>query len=85
VGKQIKEMIDYFIGGEMDRAAAIHRHLLPLVDAMFVVANPIPVKYALNCIGFRAGKPRLPLTEPDEKTAAYIKDTLKNYQIDLPV
>jgi 4-hydroxy-tetrahydrodipicolinate synthase len=31
------------------------------------------------------GKLRLPLTEPDEKTAAVIKDTLKNYTIDLPV
>jgi len=30
------------------------------------------------------GKPRLPLNEPDEKSAAVIKDTLKNYKIDLP-
>ncbi|MDP6449022.1 MAG: 4-hydroxy-tetrahydrodipicolinate synthase, partial [Dehalococcoidales bacterium] len=36
-------------------------------------------------VGFRAGKLRLPLTEPDEKTAAIIRDTLKNYQMDLPV
>jgi 4-hydroxy-tetrahydrodipicolinate synthase len=85
VGNQIKEMIDDILSGKIDEAAAIHRHLLPLVDAMFVVANPIPVKYALNHIGFRVGKPRLPLTEPDEKSAALIKDTLKNYKIDLPV
>jgi len=31
------------------------------------------------------GKPRLPLTEPDEKSATIIKDTLKNYKVDLPV
>jgi 4-hydroxy-tetrahydrodipicolinate synthase len=85
VGNQIKEMIDDILSGKIDEAAAIHRHLLPLVDAMFVVANPIPVKYALNHIGFRVGRPRLPLTEPDEKSAALIKDTLKNYKIDLPV
>jgi len=85
VGNQIKEMIDDIISGKIDEAAIIHRNLLPLVDAMFVVANPIPLKYALNCVGFKVGKPRLPLTEPDEKTAAYIKDTLKNYKIDLPI
>ena len=85
VGKQIKEMIDSFTNGKIDKAAGIHRHLLPLVNALFVVSNPIPVKYALNHIGFNVGKPRLPLTEPDEKSAAIIKDTLKNYQIDLPV
>ncbi|MFC1983739.1 4-hydroxy-tetrahydrodipicolinate synthase [Chloroflexota bacterium] len=85
VGNQIKEMIDSFTNGKTDKAAEIHRHLLPLVNALFIVANPMPVKYAVNYAGFNVGKPRLPLTEPDEKTAALIKDTLKNYKIDLPV
>jgi len=85
VGKQIKEMIDSFTSGKTDKAAGIHRHLLPLVNALFIVSNPIPVKYALNYVGFNVGKPRLPLTEPDEKSAAIIKDTLKNYKIDLPL
>ncbi len=85
VGKQIGEMIASFTSGRLDEAASIHHRLLPLINALFVVANPIPVKYALNCVGFNVGKPRLPLTEPDEKSAALIKDTLKNYKIDLPV
>jgi 4-hydroxy-tetrahydrodipicolinate synthase len=85
VGKQIKKMIDSFLSGRIAEAAAMHRHLLPLVNAMFIVSNPIPVKYAVNQVGFRVGKLRLPLTEPDEKTAQVIKDTLKNYTIDLPV
>jgi 4-hydroxy-tetrahydrodipicolinate synthase len=85
VGKQIKEMIDSAIAGEMEKAASIHRRLLPLIDALFIVSNPVPVKYALNHIGFYVGKPRLPLVEPDEKTAAIIKEALKKHQIDLPV
>lgn len=85
VGEQIKQMIDSFINGKVAEAAAIHRRLLPLVNALFIVSNPIPVKYAVNQVGFRVGKPRLPLTEPDEKTAAIIKETLRNYTIDLPV
>jgi len=85
VGNQIKEMIDSFTSGKADKAAEIHRHLLPLINALFIVSNPIPVKYAVNYVGFNVGKPRLPLTEPDEKTAAFIKATLKNYKIDLPV
>ncbi len=83
VGKQIKEMIDSFVNSKIETAAAIHRHLLPLFNALFIVSNPIPVKYALNHIGFRAGKPRLPLTEPDKKSATLIEDTLKEYHIDL--
>ncbi|GAI93737.1 unnamed protein product, partial [marine sediment metagenome] len=85
VGNQIREMIDSFTSGKTGKAAEIHRHLLPLINALFIVSNPIPVKYALNYIGFYVGKPRLPLTEPDEKSAAFIKATLKNYKIDLPV
>jgi 4-hydroxy-tetrahydrodipicolinate synthase len=85
VGNQIKEMVSRIVNGKIDEAASIHRRLLPLVNTLFIVSNPIPIKYALNHIGFHVGKPRLPLTEPDEKSAAFIKDTLKNYQIDLPV
>jgi len=85
VGNQIRGMIDSFTNGQIDEAASMHRRLLPLINALFIVGNPMPVKYALNYIGFNVGKPRLPLTEPDEKTAAFIRDTLKNYHIDLPV
>ena len=85
VGNQIKQMIDSFVSGRIDEAAAIHHRLLPLVNALFIISSPIPVKYAVNQVGFRVGKPRLPLCEPDEKTAAIIRDTLKNYKIDLPV
>ncbi len=85
VGKQISEMIYSFINGQTGKAAEIHRYLLPLVNALFVISNPTPVKYAVNQVGFNVGKPRLPLIEPDEKTAALIRDTLKDYRIDLPV
>jgi len=85
VGIQIEDMIDRFLGGRFEEAARIHRHLLALVNALFIVSNPVPVKWALNHIGFRVGKPRLPLTEPDEKSADLIRATLKSYKIDLPI
>jgi len=85
VGKQIQTMINLAVEGRMAQAAEIHRHLLPLVDAMFIVANPCPVKYALNQIGFRVGPPRLPLLPPDEKSAAHIRAMLEKYRIDLPL
>jgi len=85
VGSQLKEMITQIINGKINEAARLHHNLLPLIKALFLVSNPIPLKYALNHIGFRVGKPRLPLTEPDEKTAAAIRDALKDCQIDLPL
>ncbi|MBT4510658.1 MAG: 4-hydroxy-tetrahydrodipicolinate synthase, partial [Chloroflexi bacterium] len=85
VGNQMQEMIKCVIEGKLEKAAQIHRDLLPLFNSMFVVSNPIPIKYALNHIGFRVGQPRLPLTVPDEVSAAHIEATLKKYRIDLPV
>lgn len=85
VGNQIKEMISSAIEGRTGRAAQIHRYLLPLFNAMFVVSNPVPIKYALNHVGFNVGNPRLPLTPLDDKSAATIEAVLKNYRIDLPL
>ena len=85
VGRQIKEMIESFAAGNTARAAEIHRNLVPLFKDLFIVSNPIPLKYALNHVGFRVGGLRLPLTEADEKTASIVRETLKHYKIDLPM
>jgi 4-hydroxy-tetrahydrodipicolinate synthase len=85
VGKQIKQMMDNILNSKIAEAAAIHRHLLPLVDTLFIEPNPAPMKYALNHLGFNVGKPRLPLVEVSEKTAAQIRETLKKYKIDSAV
>lgn len=85
VGLQIKDMIRKYLAGKVKEAAAIHLDLMPLMKVLFVVSNPIPVKFALNQVGFRVGKPRLPLVEPDARSASLIKDNLKKYKIDLPI
>ncbi len=85
VGTQIQEMITSFVGGDRERAAAIHRRLLPLVKALFLVGNPMPLKYALNQVGFEVGAPRLLLCEPDEAVAEQIRAALARQRIDLPV
>lgn len=84
-GRQVQDMIKRFLSGDTAGAAAIHRKLLPLVNALFLVANPIPVKFMLNEIGFNVGGCRLPLVAPDDKTAAQIREVLAHSQVDLPV
>lgn len=85
VGRQIKQMMGLLLEGEVERAAAEHRRLLELFKVLFIVSNPIPVKHALNHIGFAAGQPRLPLVPADAKAAAQIEETLSRYEMDLPV
>ncbi|MDZ4278544.1 MAG: 4-hydroxy-tetrahydrodipicolinate synthase [Dehalococcoidia bacterium] len=85
VGRQLRAMIEDYVAGRAAQAARTHRRLLPLVDALFVVSNPMPVKYALSQLGFPAGSPRLPLVEPDEVTGERIMAEVRRHQIDLPV
>jgi len=85
VGSQIHDMIYAYLDGKVDRAAELHRKLMPIFTGLFVIANPIPVKYALNQVGFKVGQPRPPLYEPDEKTAAQIMDIVNRCRIDLPL
>ncbi len=86
VGKQMKRLIELTLENKLEEAAALHRELLPIGKGFTSIAtNPIPVRYALNKIGFRVGEPRLPLVAPDEKTAAQIDKVLDRYEVDLPV
>jgi 4-hydroxy-tetrahydrodipicolinate synthase len=85
MGKQYKKMIELILADRIQEAAAIHRKLVPLVNAMFSVPSPAPIKYALNYLGFKVGNPRLPLVPPTEKEAEKIIAELKNHTIDLKV
>lgn len=76
VGRRIKEMIQAFEKGEVDKARKIHLELFELFKALFVVANPIPVKEALNMIGIKVGGLRPPLLAADEKTREILRKVL---------
>ena len=84
VGLQIKAMIGMILEGDIERAAAEHRRLLPLFKILFTVTNPIPVRHATGRAGIDVGDPRLPLVPPDEATAASIDEVVAKYEIDLP-
>jgi 4-hydroxy-tetrahydrodipicolinate synthase len=84
-GLQMRQLIESFLAGRTEEAAEIHRRLLPLNNALMTLSvNPIPIKYALNQVGFRVGPPRLPLVEPDKATGEKIMAEVRRHHIDLP-
>ena len=83
VGGQIKAMYEAWEAGDSAKAGEIQVRLAPLVKAMFLVGNPVPVKWALNEIGLRVGPPRPPLVEPDDAIQEQIRAVLANTEIDL--
>jgi 4-hydroxy-tetrahydrodipicolinate synthase len=62
--------------GDVDQAQALEAALLPLYDALSVTVNPIPVKAAVELLGFRTGEPRLPLVAATEAERAVIREAL---------
>lgn len=85
VGARVAALVAAMAEGRAADASAIHRSLMPLIDALFLVTNPIPVKYALNQVGFACGPFRLPMCEPDDVTAERIMAEVRKHRIDLPL
>lgn len=86
VGLQMRAMIEAQLDGRGAEAATIHRRLLPLMKTLMTTApNPIPLKYALNHVGFQVGGLRLPLIEADAAVAESVVAELSRHQIDLAV
>ena len=83
VSGQIRAMYDAWEAGDTAKAGEIQVRLAPLVKAMFLVGNPVPVKWALNEVGFRVGPPRPPLVEPDDAIKEQIRGVLANIDVDL--
>lgn len=75
-GPQIKEMIEAYIRGQVDQAAAWHRRLMPLFKGLFATTNPILVKAALELTGFPVGGLRLPLVPATEREKAALREVL---------
>ena len=66
--KFVHEMVMDYLTGNWQKATASQIYSLPLINALFSEVNPIPIKYALNQIGFNCGIPRLPLVELSDKS-----------------
>ena len=63
--------------GDTKTACKLQLEILPLADALFCEVNPIPVKYAMNVLGWEAGSCRLPLVEPSDAHKEKIEQALE--------
>jgi 4-hydroxy-tetrahydrodipicolinate synthase len=63
VGPQVKELVRLWKAGEHEAARELDRQLLPAIELLRVVGNPIAIKAALNLLGHDVGGHRLPLVE----------------------
>jgi len=79
--QQTHDICQACLDGDFKTAAQLQLKALPLIDSLFSEVNPIPVKKALNLMGFEAGVLRRPLTEMEDAHAAVLEKNMKEYGI----
>lgn len=77
--RKVHDMCESFFKGDLETAQKIQREALPLVDALFSEVNPIPVKKALNLMGYEVGPLRSPMCEMGEENAKKLAEVMKDY------
>ncbi|HJV23493.1 MAG TPA: 4-hydroxy-tetrahydrodipicolinate synthase [Holophagaceae bacterium] len=73
---ETKRLVSLALDGKREEAIALQRQLLPLMDALFLESNPIPVKAALQQLGLCGDAMRLPLVPASAATRARLQETL---------
>lgn len=81
--KQTHDIVDRYLKGDIKGSLELQLKALPLIDALFSEVNPIPVKKAMNLLGFNAGSLRLPLTEMEEAHASVLREEMIKFGLDV--
>ena len=78
--KDMAQMMDAALAGDLARAKQLHYRLFPLMQAMFYDTNPVPAKKSLELMGkIKSGTPRLPLYPMNDETLSKLKAALADY------
>ena len=79
--KYTHDMTYKYFNGEVEEATKMQLDVIDLIDALFSEVNPIPVKYALNLMGYNFGKPRMPLIELSDSNKEKMKEIMKKHNL----
>ncbi len=74
-------MVDKFFQGDIKGAINLQLQTLNLIKALFSEVNPIPIKAAVNLLGFKAGQCRMPLTELSDQNLELLRAEMKAYKL----
>lgn len=77
--KEFHDMCHLYLKGNHAEALKLQLDTLNLTNSLFIETNPIPVKTAMNLLGYKVGNLRLPLTEMEDANLEILKNELKAY------
>lgn len=77
--KETHDLVEKFMEGDLEGSRKLQLDMKPLIDALFIEVNPVPIKTAVNLMGFNVGNLRLPLAEMEEQNLEVLKRELVNW------
>jgi 4-hydroxy-tetrahydrodipicolinate synthase len=77
------DMVDKFLNGDIEGSRKLQFKLFPLIEALFLEVNPIPVKTAMNLMGMNVGRLRMPLTDMSERNLEILKQRMIEYGLEI--
>lgn len=83
IPKDVHHMCKLWLEGNTKEAAKMQLNMMDLVEKMFIDVNPIPVKNAMNMLGFDVGELKLPLVDLSDENAAKVKKSMADYGLKL--
>lgn len=79
--KETHDICERWFAGDVQGSLDLQLRSIPLVEALFREVNPIPVKKAMNLMGFEVGSLRMPLTEMTDANAEQLAKAMKDFGI----
>ncbi|SMO54251.1 4-hydroxy-tetrahydrodipicolinate synthase [Melghirimyces algeriensis] len=81
IGREMKEMIEAFVHGNVDEAGKLQRRFIPLIQALFMTSSPAPLKNALAAMEICEEHVRLPIVPLNQAEKTYLQTILQSLQI----
>lgn len=72
------DMVEKMLSGDMEGSRALQLKYIPLIHALFSEVNPIPVKAAMNMMGYHVGSLRMPLTEMEDANKKVLRQAMRD-------
>jgi len=79
--KETHDICFKFLNGDTKSAAELQLKMLDLINSLFCEVNPVPVKTAMNLLGYNVGPLRMPLCEMEEKNLNRLKKSLSDFGV----
>lgn len=81
--EETHNICEYYMNGDVEKSRKLQLEMLDLINKLFIEVNPVPIKTAMNLLGFNAGNLRMPLVEMTDANLEKLKKAMTDFGLKL--